>query len=95
MYVERNTKAHARNNCYRGKAVSIIYFCVCARASGCVDVGTRACVCAFALVALLAQHAKRMRLHFLRPFWLHHIFRLYLKNGTIFGKTLLSIICVF
>jgi hypothetical protein len=45
MYIERNTTAHARNNCYRGKAVSIIYFCVCARASGCVGVGTQAYVC--------------------------------------------------
>ena len=27
--------------------------------------------------------------------WLHYIFRYYLKNGTVFGKKLLSIKCVF
>ena len=31
----------------------------------------------------------------LRPLWLHHIFRHFLINGTIFGKTLLNILCVF
>jgi hypothetical protein len=31
----------------------------------------------------------------LRPLWLHHIFRHYHINGTIFGKKLLNIKCVF
>ena len=29
------------------------------------------------------------------PFWVHHIFRNFLINGTIFGKKLLNIKCVF
>jgi hypothetical protein len=29
------------------------------------------------------------------PLWLHHIFRHYLTNGTIFGRILLNIKCVF
>ena len=29
MYVERNNEARSRNHCYRGKAVSITYLCVC------------------------------------------------------------------
>ena len=31
----------------------------------------------------------------LRPLWLHHIFRHYLINSTICGKSLLNIKCVF
>jgi hypothetical protein len=31
----------------------------------------------------------------LRPLWLHHIYRHYLINGTIFGKKSLNIKCVF
>ena len=31
----------------------------------------------------------------LRPLWLHHIFLHYLINGTIFGKKLLNVKCVF
>jgi hypothetical protein len=31
----------------------------------------------------------------LRLLWLHHIFRLYLINGLIFGKMLMDIKCVF
>jgi hypothetical protein len=64
--------------------------CVCV----CVFVGeckrlrasewTRACACA--RVALSMRHAKSMR-HYLWPLWLHRIFRLYLINDTIFGKT--------
>ena len=33
--------------------------------------------------------------HCLRPLWLHHIFQHYLINGTIFGKMLPNIKCVF
>jgi hypothetical protein len=56
--------------------------CVCARARG------------RARVALLVQHAKRMRCH-LWLFWLHRVFPHYLINGTIFGKRLWNIKCVF
>jgi hypothetical protein len=48
-------------------------------------------------VALVIQHAKRMRriILYLWPVWLYHIFPHYLINGTIFGKMLLNIKCVF
>jgi hypothetical protein len=58
---------------------------VCARAR------VRACACA--RVALLSQHATRNHSH-LWPLWLHHIFRHYLINGTIFGKKLNDTKCV-
>ena len=72
-----------RNHCCNGKAISITFFCVC--------VGARACDCA--RVALLMQHAKRR--HVSCGLWLHQIFRHFLINDTIFGKTLLNIKCVF
>ena len=49
-------------------------------------------VCAF--VPLEIQHVMRMR----RIMWLFPLYRIfphYLTNGTIFGKTLLAIKCVF
>ena len=49
-------------------------------------------------VALVIQHAKRMRLIILSlwPVCLYHIFSHYLINGTIFGeKRLLNVKCVF
>ena len=33
--------------------------------------------------------------YFMRPLWLHHIFRHYLINGTIFEKKMLNTKCVF
>jgi hypothetical protein len=45
-------------------------------------------------VALVIEHAKRLRrvLCYLRPLWLHHIFRYYLINDTIFGRK--KLICI-
>jgi hypothetical protein len=48
-------------------------------------------------VALIIQHVKRMR-RIVCHLWLvqlYHIFPHYLINGTIFGKTLLNVKCVF
>ena len=58
------------------------------------DVDARAWVCACAHVALLIQHATRRHV-VICDLWLHHIFRHYLINGTIFGKMLLDVKCVF
>ena len=53
MHVKRNTDGRLYNHSYSGKAVSITYSeCVCV------------CVCVF--VALLIEHAKRMR-HIILP----------------------------
>jgi hypothetical protein len=46
-------------------------------------------------VTLVIQHAMRMRRIILWPVWLYHIFTQYLINGTILGKKLLNIKCVF
>jgi hypothetical protein len=44
----------------------------------------------------LTHSARNRRVSFsLRPLWLHHIFRHYLINDTIFGKKLLDVNCVF
>jgi hypothetical protein len=79
MYYKRNIGARSRNHCCRGKAVSVTY-------PECES------------VALVIQHAKRMRCIILSsvacltiPFF----FSVYLINGTIFGKKLLNIKCVF
>jgi hypothetical protein len=45
-------------------------------------------------VALVIQHAKRMR-RIMWPVWICNIFSHYLINGAILGKTLLNIKCVF
>ena len=47
MYVKRNIEARSRNNCCCGKAISITYWSVCAYA--------------YVHIALLIQHAMRMR----------------------------------
>ena len=54
---------------------NVIYVCVFGGWGGTGWAG------AWASVALLIQHAKRMC-----QFWLHHIFRYYLIKGTILGK---------
>ena len=64
--------------------------CVCARMLACfrvlVGVGARAlgcaCACRFTYTVCHAQAP-----YCLRPLWLHRIFRHYLINGAIFGKT--------
>jgi hypothetical protein len=69
------------------KAISIPHFCECVH----VDAYVCVCVCArarAARVALLIQDATRMRHIIIYSLWLHHIFRHYLINGLIFGKTL-------
>ena len=69
-------------------------FCVCvfARVRGhscaCVSILLRACNRTYPACNVHAPYC-------LRPLWLHHIFRHYLKNGTIFGKKLLNIKCAF
>jgi hypothetical protein len=81
MYV-RNIEVRLRNYCSRVKALSITYS-VCA----CV-----LCMCVY--VALVIQHAKRMR----RIIWsvrLYHIFARYLTNGRFWGEKLLKIKCAF
>ena len=66
---------------------------MCAHACVCQS----ACACVYVQVALLFQHATRMRhiVMYLWPVRLLHIFRHYLINGTVFGKKLLNIKCVF
>ena len=57
----------------------------------------RACVCVCVLIALVIQHVKVMRrIIWSYVIWLYDIFFLhYLTSGTIFGKELLNIKCVF
>jgi hypothetical protein len=50
-----------------------------------VHAGVRVRACAFSRVALIIQHAKRMR-HIFRGLCLRHMFRHYLMKGTIFGE---------
>jgi hypothetical protein len=52
------------------------------------------CVRACSRVALLIHHVTYRHID-IRGHWLHSIFQHYLINGTIFGKTLLNIKCVF
>jgi hypothetical protein len=63
MYVQSNNEALSRKHCCRGKAISITHFsaCVCVYVSVGVCVGARALACACSHVALLIQHATRMR----------------------------------
>jgi hypothetical protein len=62
--------------------------CVCVRvyANVATHVGAKARACAQARVAVLIQQAT----YCLHPLWLHHIFRHYLINGTIFGKNVIE-----
>ena len=77
--------ARAQGECMR------VLACVSARVG--VDALARACACVY--VYLLTQHVAHAPYCHLRPLWLHRIFRHYLINGTIFGKKLLNIKCVF
>ena len=99
MHIYHNNEARSRNRCRHGKAIIITYSereSVCVRACVCgwVGVGARARACACARVALLIQHAARRHI-VICGLWLYHIFQHYLINGTIFGKNLLNIKCVF
>jgi hypothetical protein len=64
--------------------------CLCVRVCGCTAAGMclRAC-------SITYQKCEACAPYCLRPPWLHHIFRHYLKNDMIFGKKLLDIKCVF
>jgi hypothetical protein len=55
------------------------------------------CVCVRVFVALVMQHARRMRhiVCHMWAVWLCHIFPYYLIDGTILGKILLNIKCRF
>ena len=79
--------------CVRARTSACVRPSVCRCGCGCRS-RSRAGACTFACVALLIQHATRRHSH-LRPLWLHHNFRHYLINGTIFGKKLLNIKCAF
>jgi hypothetical protein len=94
-----------QNHFCREKAISITYLCVCvcARAQvrkSCVHVEGWAggCWCKSAGVCLRACSLPNPACNpppycHLQFLWLHHIFRHYLINGTIFQKTLLKIKC--
>jgi hypothetical protein len=90
----------AENSFFSWKTINITYFCVCVCVcaclceSWCVGVCALAPVCALAHLALLIQYAKRRR-HVLCVVFLHNIFRHYLINGMIFGRTSLNIKRVF
>jgi hypothetical protein len=69
-----------------------LWVCVCAWGGGMRSTGTIVCVRACSLnypACNVPSHC------FLRPLRLHHIFRHYLINGTIFGRNLLNVKCVF
>jgi hypothetical protein len=74
MYLQRNIEARSRSlSPWKG---NITYLRVCAR------VRVRACSLPYPACILYAPYCDAI----LWPLWLHHIFRHYLINGTIFGK---------
>ena len=80
---------HARALAHVGECLCV-HKCVCVGA--CTGTGTGVCLraCSLTNPACIAQpHC------YLRPLWVHHIFRNYLINGTIFGKKLWNVKCVF
>jgi hypothetical protein len=62
--------------------------CVCVCVCGCAGVCVHAC-------SHTSPAGNAPPYCHLRPLWLHHIFRHYLLNGTVFGKRLQKIKCVF
>jgi hypothetical protein len=90
MYVERSIEARSQNNFCRRKAISIAYFCV--RVCGCESMGAgvylRPCNLNYPACNAHAPYC-------LWPLEIHHICWHYLINGTIFGKKILNIKCVF
>ena len=64
----------------------------CVRAYGCGCKGNNACLRACRVTYPVSNAHPP---YCLRPLWLHHIFRHYLINGTIFSKKLGNIKCVF
>ena len=73
--------------CVRARAQDREWALACVRVQG-VGVCFRAC-------RLTNPGCNAPPYSHLRPLWLHHIFRHYSINGTIFGKKLLNIKCVF
>ena len=67
----------SRNHCWRGKAISIKYLCVCVRRAR-----VRACSLAYPAHNAYAPYCDVI----CDPLRLHHLFRHYLINGTIFEK---------
>jgi hypothetical protein len=89
------------NKCY-------IFLCVCVWGGVCARTCSRVgeymrvrvggCTCSgmcFLVCSLTYPPCNPPPYCHLRPLWLHHIFRHYLINGTIFGKKVLNIKCVF
>ena len=88
MYVWRNIEAFTKPLLPRTISTLHIFVCVCV----CEWVGVGVCLRASNLNYPASNaHAP----FFFQPLWLHLIFRKYLMKGTIFGKTLMSIKCVF
>ena len=69
--------------------LACLCLCVC---SGCgwTEAGVFLCACSLTNPAYNAPPYCH-----LRPLWLHHVFPRYLINGTIFGRKLFNIKCVF
>ena len=81
MYIQRNIEARSRNHCCRVKQ-EVFRVCVCVR------VPLRVGVCMSVRECSLGNTARKAHAPccHLWPLWLHHIFRHYVINGTIFGK---------
>jgi hypothetical protein len=67
MYAYRNIDERSRNNCCGVNTINITHFsvcmcvCACVNARACGFPGAWACACVCVRVALLTQHATRMR----------------------------------
>ena len=81
MRVHETTVAVESNQYY-----IFVCVCVCVCVSGCRCMGVY-------FLSYSVCHAQTP--YFLRPLWLHHIFRHYLINDTIFGEKSLNKKCVF
>jgi hypothetical protein len=101
MCVWRKTEARLRNHCCSGKAVSITSFSVCACACellrACGRSGAWACLCTCVHVALVVQHANRVR-HIVKSLVTPlppYFSTLSYKRHDFRKKKLLNIKCVF
>ena len=93
MYIQYSIEAHSRNHYCHVKAIGIAYFCVRTQVSACVWVqGAGVC---FHACSLMHPACNAHAPFCLWPRWFHKVFRHYLTNGTISGKKLLNIKCVF
>ena len=83
---------------WKAACIKYLCVCVCVRARACLRVGAQARGLVHARVSPCLSSMQRIRVVFCRhlwPPWLHRIFRHYLINGTIFGKRLWNIKCMF